>query len=103
MRREVRAKNPSQSLNQGNRDLKVTSEPPPTAGQANCLRGQDHSAVTHPSSSHARRCLIWLSHDNRRTRYTAPSAKYLSLTADSLPGINKTETNLFYVLSGNTS
>ncbi|KAG8280100.1 hypothetical protein J6590_089463, partial [Homalodisca vitripennis] len=28
-------------------------------------------AVTHPSSSDARRCLIWLSCDNRRTRYTA--------------------------------
>ncbi|KAG8262804.1 hypothetical protein J6590_046223 [Homalodisca vitripennis] len=27
-------------------------------GQAGCLQGQDHSAVTHPSSSHARRCLI---------------------------------------------
>ncbi|KAG8283946.1 hypothetical protein J6590_003638 [Homalodisca vitripennis] len=36
----------------------VTSEPPPMAGQAGCLQGQDHSAATHPSSSHARRSLI---------------------------------------------
>ncbi|KAG8316486.1 hypothetical protein J6590_049610 [Homalodisca vitripennis] len=28
------------------------------AGQAGCLQGQDRSAVNHPSSSHARRCLI---------------------------------------------
>ncbi|KAG8279485.1 hypothetical protein J6590_104371 [Homalodisca vitripennis] len=38
--------------------LKVTFEPPPMAGQTDCLQGQDRSAVTHPSSSHAwsRRC-----------------------------------------------
>ncbi|KAG8272202.1 hypothetical protein J6590_046080 [Homalodisca vitripennis] len=35
------------------------------AGQAGCLQGQDRSAVTHPSSSHARRCLMRLSCDNR--------------------------------------
>ncbi|KAG8241312.1 hypothetical protein J6590_089002 [Homalodisca vitripennis] len=40
----------------------VTSETPPTTGKAGCLQGQDRSAVTHPSSIHARRC----------TRYTAP-------------------------------
>ncbi|KAG8267931.1 hypothetical protein J6590_039315 [Homalodisca vitripennis] len=49
----------------------VTAEPPPTAGQAGCFQGQDRSAVTHPSSSHARRCLIRLSRDNRSTHYTA--------------------------------
>ncbi|KAG8282493.1 hypothetical protein J6590_036460 [Homalodisca vitripennis] len=42
------------------------------AGQAGCLQGQGHSAVTHPSSSHARRRLIWLCCDNRYTRYTTP-------------------------------
>ncbi|KAG8278104.1 hypothetical protein J6590_027359 [Homalodisca vitripennis] len=46
------------------------------AGQAGRLQGQDRSAVTCPSSSHARRCLIWLSCDNRRTHYTAPLAAY---------------------------
>ncbi|KAG8285982.1 hypothetical protein J6590_070329 [Homalodisca vitripennis] len=35
------------------------------AGQAGRLQGQDRSAVTCPSSSHALRCLIWLSCDNR--------------------------------------
>ncbi|KAG8247787.1 hypothetical protein J6590_054004 [Homalodisca vitripennis] len=59
---EVRVKKPSLTLN-GN-GLKVTSEPPPTAGQAGCLQGQDRSAVTNPSSSHARRC----------TRYATPLA-----------------------------
>ncbi|KAG8322837.1 hypothetical protein J6590_015826 [Homalodisca vitripennis] len=38
------------------------------------LVGQDRSAVTCPSSGHARRCLIRLSCDNRRTHYTAPLA-----------------------------
>ncbi|KAG8336558.1 hypothetical protein J6590_042075 [Homalodisca vitripennis] len=66
------AKNPSLTLNLGTNGLKVTSGPPPMAGQVGCLQGQDRSAVTHPSSSHARRCLIWLSCDNRCTRYTAP-------------------------------
>ncbi|KAG8289845.1 hypothetical protein J6590_096101 [Homalodisca vitripennis] len=64
---EVRAKKPSLTLNLGTNGLKVTSEPPPMAGQAGRLQGQDRSAVTCPSSSHARRCLIWLSCDNRRT------------------------------------
>ncbi|KAG8248346.1 hypothetical protein J6590_042967 [Homalodisca vitripennis] len=71
---EVRAKKPSLTLNLGTNGLKVTSEPPPMAGQAGCLQGQDHSAVTYSSSSHAQRCLIWLSGDNRRTRYTTPLA-----------------------------
>ncbi|KAG8293870.1 hypothetical protein J6590_007537 [Homalodisca vitripennis] len=44
------------------------------AGQADCLQVQDRSAVTEPSYSHARRCLIWLSRDNRCTRHTAPLA-----------------------------
>ncbi|KAG8251512.1 hypothetical protein J6590_078411 [Homalodisca vitripennis] len=38
--------------------LKVTSEPTPMAGQAVCLQGHYRSAVTHPSSSHARRSVI---------------------------------------------
>ncbi|KAG8261759.1 hypothetical protein J6590_066290 [Homalodisca vitripennis] len=50
----------------------VTSEPPLMAGQAGCLQGQNRSAVTHTSSSYARRYLIWLSCDNRCTRYTTP-------------------------------
>ncbi|KAG8262048.1 hypothetical protein J6590_061100 [Homalodisca vitripennis] len=41
--------------------LKLTSEPPLTAGQAGCLQGQDCSVVFHPSSSHALHCLIRLS------------------------------------------
>ncbi|KAG8330017.1 hypothetical protein J6590_073331 [Homalodisca vitripennis] len=61
-------------LKNGTNSLKVTSEPPPTAGQADCLQRQDRSAVTHTSSNHARRCLIRLSCDNQYTRYTAPLA-----------------------------
>ncbi|KAG8276225.1 hypothetical protein J6590_069912 [Homalodisca vitripennis] len=38
------------------------------AGQAGCLQGQYRSAVTHPSSSHARRCLIRLSCNNLHQR-----------------------------------
>ncbi|KAG8302376.1 hypothetical protein J6590_034689 [Homalodisca vitripennis] len=63
-----------------------TSEPTPMAGQAGCLQGQDRSAVTHPSSSHARRCLTQLSRDNRRTRYTAPNNRDAIL--GSLQGLN---------------
>ncbi|KAG8268156.1 hypothetical protein J6590_035125 [Homalodisca vitripennis] len=37
------------------------------ADQAGCLQRQNRSEVTHPNSSHARRCLIWLSCDNRVT------------------------------------
>ncbi|KAG8330301.1 hypothetical protein J6590_066439 [Homalodisca vitripennis] len=66
-----KAKKPSLTLYLGTNGLKVTSEPPPMAGQAGRLQGQDRSAVTHPSSSHARRCLMWLSFDNHSTRYTA--------------------------------
>ncbi|KAG8304343.1 hypothetical protein J6590_096282, partial [Homalodisca vitripennis] len=71
---EVRGKKPSLTLNLGTNGLKETSEPPPMPGQAGRLQGQDRSAVTCPSCSHARRCLIWLSCDNRRTHYTAPLA-----------------------------
>ncbi|KAG8312466.1 hypothetical protein J6590_023074 [Homalodisca vitripennis] len=46
-------------------------------GQTGCLQGQIRSATTHSSSSHARRCLIWLSCDNRCTRYTTPLATML--------------------------
>ncbi|KAG8281272.1 hypothetical protein J6590_062188 [Homalodisca vitripennis] len=47
-------------LNLGTIKLKVISKPQPIAGQASCLQGQDRSAVTHLSSSHARRSLILL-------------------------------------------
>ncbi|KAG8313380.1 hypothetical protein J6590_001848 [Homalodisca vitripennis] len=62
------------------------------AGQAGRLQGQDRSAVTCPSSSHARRCLIWLSCDNRRTHYTAPLARSagtvrLAVEADGGAGV----------------
>ncbi|KAG8315957.1 hypothetical protein J6590_061381 [Homalodisca vitripennis] len=39
-------KKSSLTLNLGTNGLKVTSEPPPMAGQAGCLQGQDCSAVT---------------------------------------------------------
>ncbi|KAG8301457.1 hypothetical protein J6590_053530 [Homalodisca vitripennis] len=65
---EDRAKKPSLTINLGKKRLKMTSKPPQMAGQADCLQGQERSAVTHPSS------LICLSCDNRRTRYTAPLA-----------------------------
>ncbi|KAG8302162.1 hypothetical protein J6590_036050 [Homalodisca vitripennis] len=55
MNGEFRAKKPFLTLNLGANGLKVTSEPPPMAGQAGCLQGRDRSAVTHPSSGHARR------------------------------------------------
>ncbi|KAG8336597.1 hypothetical protein J6590_042118 [Homalodisca vitripennis] len=70
---EVRTKNPSVTLNLGTNGLKVTSEPPPMAG----LLARIGSLSGHPSSSHARRCLIWLSCDNHCTRYTAPISKGL--------------------------
>ncbi|KAG8284697.1 hypothetical protein J6590_097376, partial [Homalodisca vitripennis] len=83
---EVRAKKYSLTCNLGTNGLKVTSEPPPMAGQAGCLQGQDRSAVTHPSSSHARRCLIRLSCDNRCTCYTAPLAIEWFLTTIKILG-----------------
>ncbi|KAG8302157.1 hypothetical protein J6590_036045 [Homalodisca vitripennis] len=55
---KVRARKPSLTLNLETNGLKVTSEPRPMVGQADCLQGQNRSAVTHPSSSHTRRCLI---------------------------------------------
>ncbi|KAG8318386.1 hypothetical protein J6590_006702 [Homalodisca vitripennis] len=72
MRSDVRAKKSSLTLNLGTNGLKVTSEPPTMAGQTGRLQGQDRSAATHPSSSHALRCLIWLACDNRCIRYIAP-------------------------------
>ncbi|KAG8291789.1 hypothetical protein J6590_052754 [Homalodisca vitripennis] len=72
---EVRAKKPSLTLNLGTNGLKVTSELS-VAGQAGCMQGQDRLAITQPSSSHARRCLMWLSCDNCCTRYTAPLAMF---------------------------
>ncbi|KAG8286917.1 hypothetical protein J6590_049006 [Homalodisca vitripennis] len=68
---EFRAKKPSLTLKLGTNGLKAISEPPPMARRAAC-KDKIALAVTHPSSSHARRCLIWLSCDNRCTRYTAP-------------------------------
>ncbi|KAG8274353.1 hypothetical protein J6590_004379 [Homalodisca vitripennis] len=46
VRHEVMAEKPSLTLSLGTNGLKVTSEPPPMAGQAGCLQGQDRSAVT---------------------------------------------------------
>ncbi|KAG8283764.1 hypothetical protein J6590_011135 [Homalodisca vitripennis] len=74
MRGEVRAEKPTLTLNVRVNGLKVTSETPPMAGQADCLQGHDRSAATHPSSSHARPCLIWLSRHNRRA--AVPTALY---------------------------
>ncbi|KAG8283749.1 hypothetical protein J6590_011119 [Homalodisca vitripennis] len=74
MEGEVRAKKPSLTLMLGTNGLKALPNHHPPARQAGCLQGQDRSAVTHPSSSHARRCLIWLSHDNRHTHFTTPLA-----------------------------
>ncbi|KAG8300238.1 hypothetical protein J6590_080667 [Homalodisca vitripennis] len=76
---------PSLTINLGINDLKVTSEPPPMTGQVDCSQGQDRSAVTHPSSSHARRYVIYLSCDNRCTRYTTPSETRMSRTT-AFPG-----------------
>ncbi|KAG8331429.1 hypothetical protein J6590_042198 [Homalodisca vitripennis] len=73
-RKFLKLRSPLLTLNLGTNGLKVTSEPPPTVGQTGCLQGQNRSAVTHPSSNHARRCLIWLSCDNHCTRYTTPLA-----------------------------
>ncbi|KAG8307527.1 hypothetical protein J6590_018402 [Homalodisca vitripennis] len=42
---EVTAKKPSLTFNLRTNGLKVTSVPPPTAGQADCLQGQDRSAI----------------------------------------------------------
>ncbi|KAG8336191.1 hypothetical protein J6590_049429 [Homalodisca vitripennis] len=68
---EVRAKKPSLTLNLRLRgDFRTTTN----GRAANRLQGQDRQAVTHPSSSHARRYLIRLSCDNCRTRYTEPLA-----------------------------
>ncbi|KAG8306925.1 hypothetical protein J6590_036003 [Homalodisca vitripennis] len=49
-------------------DLRTTA----TVGYSGRLEGQDRSAVTHPSSSRARRGLIRLSSYDRRTRSTVP-------------------------------
>ncbi|KAG8313880.1 hypothetical protein J6590_104965, partial [Homalodisca vitripennis] len=68
------AKEPSLTFNLETNGLKMTSEPPSTAGQPGCLQGQDRSAVTHQCSSHARRCFIRLSCGNRCTRCTTPLA-----------------------------
>ncbi|KAG8313857.1 hypothetical protein J6590_105530 [Homalodisca vitripennis] len=57
---KVRAKNPSLTLNLETNGVKVTSVPPPTTEQEDCLQGQNRSAVTHPSSNHALRCLARL-------------------------------------------
>ncbi|KAG8292665.1 hypothetical protein J6590_034858 [Homalodisca vitripennis] len=67
-----RAKKPSLTLNLGTNGFKGDFRTT-TNGRAG-LQRRDCSAVTHPSSSHARRCLIWLSRDNRCTCYTAPLA-----------------------------
>ncbi|KAG8330733.1 hypothetical protein J6590_055718 [Homalodisca vitripennis] len=87
---EVRAKKPSLTLNLGTNGLKVTSEPPPM--------------VTYPSSGHARRCLIWLSCDNRRTRYTAPLATRMMSCGGQEPRTAGQDRNLllYNALSSNS-
>ncbi|KAG8244104.1 hypothetical protein J6590_029462 [Homalodisca vitripennis] len=53
-----------------------------TSGQkADCLQGQDRSAVIHLNSSHARRCLIRFSRDNR----LSTSAEGLTWTGSGVP------------------
>ncbi|KAG8271174.1 hypothetical protein J6590_068600 [Homalodisca vitripennis] len=47
-------RNPSIVLKLETKGLKVTSKSPPMTGHGSCLQRQDHSAVTHPSSSYAR-------------------------------------------------
>ncbi|KAG8337017.1 hypothetical protein J6590_034105 [Homalodisca vitripennis] len=48
--REVRANKPSLTLDLASNGLKVTSEPPPMAGQVSCLQGEDRSPFTHPAA-----------------------------------------------------
>ncbi|KAG8253517.1 hypothetical protein J6590_032313 [Homalodisca vitripennis] len=62
-----KAKNPSLTLNLGTNGLKVTSEPPPMAGQAGRLQGQDRSAVTYTSSGHARHTYADLEYTEKKT------------------------------------
>ncbi|KAG8283950.1 hypothetical protein J6590_003642 [Homalodisca vitripennis] len=62
----------SLTLKLGTNGLKVTSEPPPMAGQAGCFQGQDRSAVTNPRRSHARRCLIRLGRKNAKRGAAGP-------------------------------
>ncbi|KAG8312348.1 Disks large-associated protein [Homalodisca vitripennis] len=50
---EAKAKKPFLILNLETNVLKMNSQQPPMAGQADRLQGQDRSAVIHPSSSHA--------------------------------------------------
>ncbi|XP_046662604.1 transmembrane protein adipocyte-associated 1-like isoform X2 [Homalodisca vitripennis] len=52
---EVKAKKPSLTLNLETNGLKVTSEPPPTAGQAGCLTG---SLSGHPSKQQPHSTLL---------------------------------------------
>ncbi|KAG8307304.1 hypothetical protein J6590_024952 [Homalodisca vitripennis] len=56
---EVRAKKPSLTLNMGTKGLlKVTSKPPPMAGQAGCLQGRTGSLSGHPSKQQPRSTLL---------------------------------------------
>ncbi|KAG8242815.1 hypothetical protein J6590_057913 [Homalodisca vitripennis] len=48
---EIRTKKPSLTLNLETNGLKVTSEPPPMAGQAGCLQG---SLSGHPPKQQPR-------------------------------------------------
>ncbi|KAG8274027.1 hypothetical protein J6590_008154 [Homalodisca vitripennis] len=59
MNSKVWTKNLSLTLNLGINGLKVTSEPPPMAGQAGCLQGQDRSAG-QPSKQQPRSTLLWI-------------------------------------------
>ncbi|KAG8301923.1 hypothetical protein J6590_041358 [Homalodisca vitripennis] len=55
---EVRAKKHSPTRNLKINGLKVTSEPPPTAWQADCLQGEDRCG--HPSKQQPRLTLLGL-------------------------------------------
>ncbi|KAG8285000.1 hypothetical protein J6590_090386 [Homalodisca vitripennis] len=59
--------------------LKVTSKPPPKAGQASCLQGLDHSAVTHPSSSLAQRIECASSGEMKTHYICAPQSLLMEL------------------------
>ncbi|KAG8316938.1 hypothetical protein J6590_037283, partial [Homalodisca vitripennis] len=58
----------------GNAKVRLTLNVPINglAEQVGCFPGQNRPALTHPSSSYDRRCLIQLSCDNRCTRYNVP-------------------------------
>ncbi|KAG8262490.1 hypothetical protein J6590_052135 [Homalodisca vitripennis] len=71
--RKVRAKKSSLTLNLETNGLKVTSEPPPMAGHSGCIATACKDRITQRPPIQAAAtlaCMIRLSCDNRRTRYT---------------------------------